>query len=185
MLRGFFYVSHNGFCPRHLSRYALLGEMNVHEIIDRFVSSVVSPEANFRRVENALWIDDLEAKLPKRFPASFRSLITRYSFAAFDCGELSFFANLGDGSDEDLSVAVFRDRFLSDATLQAGFIQFARPVGGSYDPICFDANRSRSNQEFPIVRLDHEAILCRDKIRVIEEVADSFLKFALEKTKRA
>ncbi len=165
--------------------YAFLSEMKIHEIIDRFVSSVVSPEANFRRIENALWIDDLEAKLPKRFPASFRSLITRYSFAAFDCGELSFFANLGDGADEDLSVAIFRDRFISDATLQAGFVQFARPVCGSYDPVCFDANRSRNRREFPIVRLDHEAILCRDKIRVSNELADSFLEFALEKTKRA
>ena len=157
--------------------------MNVHEIIDKFVASVDSAEANFRRVENAFWVDEFEAKLPKHLPASFRSLITRYSFAPFDCGALSFFAKLGDGSNEDLSVAILRDRFISDATLQAGFVQFARPSCGSYDPICFDTNRSRSRREFPIVRLDHEAILCRDRIRVIETVEDSFLKFALKKTR--
>ena len=159
--------------------------MNIHEIIDRFVASVIDSEANFCRIENALWINNLEKKLPKRLPVSFHSLISRYSFARFECGELSFFANLGNGSNEDLSIAIFKDRFISRVTLQAGFIQFARPADGSYDPICFNTNIPRNRREFPIVRLDHETILCQDKIRITEEISDSFLKFALEKTKRA
>src|SRR5215216_364719 len=154
--------------------------MNVHELGDQFVARVGSPESNFRRIENAPWIVDLEAKLTKRLPSSYFSLVTRYSFSAFDAGALSFFANLGNDSDEELSVVIFKDRFIADATLKAGYIQFARPVDGSYDPICFDINRSSKNREFPIVRLDHEEILCRDRIRVSGRVADSFFRYAAD-----
>lgn len=159
--------------------------MNVHELIDQFVAIVDSLESNFRRIESAPWIADLEAKLAKRLPVSFRSLVTRYSFSAFDAGALSFFSNLGDGSDEELSVAIFRDRAIADVTLKAGYIQFARSADGSYDPICFDANRSSKNREFLIVRLDHEEILCRGRIRIAETLADSFFRYAADIARRA
>ena len=59
-------------------------------------------------------------------------------------------------------MAILNDRIIADATLKAGYIQFTRPESGSYDPICFDATHAVSDREFPIVRLDHEEILCRD-----------------------
>lgn len=153
--------------------------MNIHEIIDRFVENIDLPEANFRRIEKLNWIDEFETKLPKRLPVSFHSLISRYSFNSFDYNGLSFFAN--NNIDENLSLAIFKDRFISALTLQNGFIQFARPDNGSYDPICFDTNISQSRREFPIVKIDHEAILCRNKIHIVETVYASFLKFVLEK----
>ena len=159
--------------------------MNVHEIIDKFVVSVDPPVHNFRRIENAPWVKALEAKLPQRFPISFRSLITRYAFPSFDAGGLSFFANTGGDSLEELSVAMFNDRIITDATLKAGYIQFARPESGSYDPICFDARYAVSNREFPIVQLDHEEILCRNRIYVSQRVADSFYQFAAGIVSRA
>src|SRR6266571_4231431 len=82
--------------------------MNLVELIDKFVAFIDPGSGVFRRLESAPWIDALETKLPRRLPASFRSLVTR-------C-----------------------------------YIQFARPEGGSYVPICFDARRSVSNREFPI-----------------------------------
>lgn len=151
--------------------------MNVHNIIDKFVEKISFTDANFQLIEKADWIDDFEIKLPKRLPVSFHSLITRYSFNTFEYNGLSFFAN--NGSDKDLSIAIFKDRFISKATLQNGFIQFARPESGSYDPICFNTNISRKRREFPIVRIDHESILCRNKIQVVQLISDSFLKFAL------
>lgn len=153
--------------------------MNVHEIIDKFVENIDAPKANFQRIENIDWIDEFEAKLPKRLPLSFYSLITRYSFEAFDFNGLSFFPN--NVADENLSITILKDRLIAEVTLQNGFIQFARPADGSYDPICFDTNISRNRREFPIVRIDHEAILCRNKIKIIETLYDSFLKFVLEK----
>ncbi|MBX7172499.1 MAG: SMI1/KNR4 family protein [Pyrinomonadaceae bacterium] len=155
--------------------------MNVHEIIDKFVENINSHETNFQRTAKSDWIDEFETNLPKRLPVSFHSLISRYSFNSFDYNGLLFFAN--NNSDENLSIVVFKDRFISELTLQDGFIQFARPDDGSYDPICFDTNISRSRREFPIVRIDHESILCRNKVQILETVSDSFLKLALEKIK--
>lgn len=152
--------------------------MNVHETIDEFVTRINQTGNIICRVESAPWVESLEASLPKRFPASFRSLLTRYVFPTFAAGGLSFFANTGIASRDELSVAIFNDRIIADATLKAGYIQFARPESGSYDPICFDARRAISNREFPIVRLDHEEILCHDRIQVSEQVADSFYRFA-------
>lgn len=151
--------------------------MNVHDIIDEFVARVDPQGQIFRRIESAEWVETLELKLPKRFPVSYRSLITRYAFSPFVAGGLSFFANTGADSLEELSKAIFNDRIIAEVSLKAGYIQFARPAGGSYDPVCFDARKSESNREFPIVRLDHEAILCHNRIHVTETVANSFYRF--------
>jgi hypothetical protein len=152
--------------------------MNVGKLIDQFVVLVDPGSGVFRRIESAPWIDLLEANLPQRFPASYRSLVTRYSFPSFDAGGLSFFENQNvDGSGDGLSIAIFQDRIIAEATLAAGYIQFARPASGSYDPVCFDARHSVSNREFPIVQLDHEEILCRERIRTVATVADSFYRF--------
>jgi hypothetical protein len=149
--------------------------------IDRFVERINSPETDFQQIEKVAWVDDFEEKLPKRLPLAFHSLIICYSFNTFDFNGLSFFAN--NLTDENLSVIVFKDQIVSGITLQNGFVQFARPDDGSYDPICFDTKISRSKREFPVVRIDHEAILCRNEIRIGEKISDSFLKFVLEKAK--
>ena len=159
--------------------------MNVDAIIDAFVAHVDPPGEILREVESAPWVEPLEAKLPRRFPASFRSLITRYTFPAFAAGGLSFFSNTGGDSREELGVSIFKDAAIAGATLGAGFIQFARPDSGSYDPICFDARRPASNREFPVVRLDHEDILCRGGVRGLKVVAVSFYQFAAGIASRA
>ena len=126
------------------------------------------------------WIRAVEAKLPARFPPAFRSLVTRYTFPMFEVGELSIFSNTrqeqGVGSDE-LPVAIFKDKVLSRALLSSGYVQFARPSGGSYDAICFDTKRRSGIGEYPITWIDHEGIFCYDEIRIVKEVADSFHQF--------
>ena len=159
--------------------------MNVGELIDQFAVLIDPGRSIFRKVESAPWIDALETKLPRRLPASFRSLVTRYAFPSFEAGGLNFFANKGDDSQDELSVAIFHDQFIADATLKSGYIQFARPAGGDYDPICFDARHSVNNREFPIVRLDHEDILCRERIRSVATLSDSFYRFVDDLVSRA
>ena len=151
--------------------------MNIHELIDEFVTRVDPSGSTIRRIESAPWVEELEAKLPKRFPASFRSLLMRYAFPSFDAGGISFFSNTGTASDDELSVAIFKDRIVAEATLKADYIQFARPASQSYDPVCFDARRASSNREFPLVKLDHEEILCHGRIVVSAMLADSFYRF--------
>ena len=67
--------------------------MNLVELIDKFVAFIDPGSGVFRRLESAPWIDALETKLPRRLPASFRSLVTRYVFPRFEAGGLHFFAN--------------------------------------------------------------------------------------------
>lgn len=159
--------------------------MNVAELIDQFVIKVDPSNCIFRRIEEAPWIDVFESQLPRRLPSSFRSLVTRYAFVSFDVDGLTLFGNTGLDLEDDLTVASSRDLVIARATLKNGYIQFARPATGSYDPICFDANKAATNREFEIVRLDHEQILCHDRIKVIEKVADSFFKFVVDVARRA
>jgi hypothetical protein len=58
--------------------------MNVRELIDQFVILIDPTGTVFRKVESVPWIDALETKLPRRLPASFRSLVTRYAFPSFE-----------------------------------------------------------------------------------------------------
>jgi hypothetical protein len=123
------------------------------------------------------WIDSLEEQLPARFPRSFRSLVTRYEFPAFDFGPIFLFANTAEGVDDELRHEISEDVPLSEILLRNGFLQFGRPTTGGYDPICFEAGRKTGSEEYPIVRVDSEQILCNDRIRVIERLATSFFYF--------
>jgi hypothetical protein len=150
----------------------------MHDVIEGFVHVVRSVGIPVVAVNAAPWIEQFEHKLPARLPRSFRSLVARYSFPSFEVGALALFANKGDAGEDELANAVFRDKVMADVTHKAGFIQFARPADGWYDPICFNTNGSSKNREFPIVRLDHEAILINSRIVVREVIAKSFLEFA-------
>jgi hypothetical protein len=133
--------------------------------------------AVFRRISAAPWVEALEAQLPRPFPPSFRSLVMRYAFPALDLGPVHLFANTGDLSgEEELATRVFADRALSEVLLKSGYVQLGSSTSAWYDPVCFDAEERRSGGECAIVRLDHEAALTRGEARVVERIADSFLK---------
>jgi hypothetical protein len=63
----------------------------LEELVDAFVSRLEAHGATIRPDDNTLRLRDLEAKLPKRLPQSFESLLSRYSFPAFDASGISFF----------------------------------------------------------------------------------------------
>ncbi|GAO01228.1 SMI1/KNR4 family protein [Anaeromyxobacter sp. PSR-1] len=123
------------------------------------------------------WVDEFEAKLPGRLPRSYGSFVTRYLFPAFDVGPVTLFANTGGGVGErwELVQAAFWDEHLSTPLLAAGFVQFGRPSGGSYDPVCFDLNKTTNAGECPVVQLDHEAALMGGKVQVVADIAPSFM----------
>ena len=60
-------------------------------LIDQFASKLLALGVLIRRHDNTLSVQKLEAKLPKRLPLSFGSLLSRYSFPSFDAGGISFF----------------------------------------------------------------------------------------------
>jgi hypothetical protein len=75
----------------------------------------------------------------------------------------------------ELKDKIFRDKAIADQLLPAGYLQFGNPHEGNYDPVCFDTNKI-SNNEYPIVQIDHEEILCKSRIRIVKEIALSFFK---------
>lgn len=126
------------------------------------------------------WIESFEAKLPGHLPRSYRSLVTRYLFPAFQVGAVMLFANTGAGVHEELVDAAFRDRALATPLLASGFVQFGRRDAANYDPICFDLNRRSNSGECPIVHLDHEAALMQQRVEVVAELAPSFSELVAE-----
>ncbi len=52
--------------------------------------------------------------------------------------------------------------------------------GGNYDPVCFQISTRHGNHEYKILRLDHEAILCNERVVVVEHIASSFRQLVLD-----
>ena len=149
-------------------------------VVDRFADRLKRGGILIASIHSAPWIDALEKQLPKRLPPSFSSLVKRYAYVPFEWGPLHFFGNSATGDEQDFPAIVLRDRLLWSTMLNSGFVQFAQPAGVNHDAICFDMRASQRNREFPIVRLDHESILIKQRIKICGEIAPSF--FALVET---
>jgi len=120
------------------------------------------------------WITALEERPPGALPPSFRSLVRRYLFPAFQLGDVRLFANTGVGTVYELADEVFSDQVLSRVLLDHGFVQFGR-FQDRYDPVCFDLTNRRGGGECPVVVLDHEAALIGGRAIVTHRLADSFV----------
>lgn len=86
------------------------------------------------------------------------------------------FANCGHKVFYELADRVFKDKGIFPTLHKNGFLQFGLPHETNYDPVCFDMKR-RSRADAPIVQLDHEEILQSSRIRVVREIAPSFVGF--------
>ena len=133
---------------------------------------------------NVEWLAGVESRLPFRLPPTFRSLISRYSFPPFEIGPIKFLSVGAEETHTEFRFAVFADRFMSPFLFKSGFLQFARPAGGSYDPVCFDFRASARKSEPAVVCIDHEEILCNERIRVTESLSPSFYLLIEEFTRR-
>lgn len=122
------------------------------------------------------WVEELDEKLPQHWPKAFTSLIQRYRFCNFEIGPLMLFANSGHQLFYELSDRTFKDKGIFPTLHKNGFLQFGLPHEANYDPVCFDI-KHRNRPDAPIVQLDHEEILQRSRIRVVQEIAPSFAQF--------
>jgi len=132
---------------------------------------------SIRRFPQINWIESLEERLPAPLPPSYRSLVTRYLFPAFEVGPLHLLANTGQPIYHEMQDTMADDKIFSPVLLKNGFAQFARPAGGGYDPICFDMRRKTADGEFGLVELDHEDLLSRGVPTPVSEIAPSFYSF--------
>ena len=123
------------------------------------------------------WLVQLASRLPYQWPLTFHALISRYQFPSFCCSPLEFYSvGLANPSDDsyELRTAVLRDPALVSVLWEHGYLPFARPEDSSYDPVCFHCVNVTGASEPAVVRIDHEGVLCRNRIRVRQVLAPAF-----------
>ena len=116
-------------------------------------------------------LEPLYTKLPGRFPPLFELLALSYRWAEVD---LRAFRLLPNPPGTDLA-GLFEqnsgDPGLYEALIPAGYVQFGRGPDLDYDPVCFDIKRRKKNGDCPVVKIDHEEILCNYRVKVVGEIA--------------
>lgn len=84
------------------------------------------------------------------------------------------FTLLANPPDPDLSrffEQISKDPALWQALIPAGYMQFAKGPDYDYDPVCFAIKRRRKDKDCPVVKIDHEEILCNNRIKVADLAA--------------
>ena len=150
--------------------YPIVSELAVGELDEfghtKWQPSPVKTERRF--------LDDLYAKLPGRLPPLFETLLLFYRWADVD---LQLFTLLANPPAPDLSrfyEQISGDPGLWKCLIPSGYIRFAKGPDMDYDPVCFDIKRRRNNKDCPVVKIDHEEILCNNRIKVVGELAPGF-----------
>jgi hypothetical protein len=128
--------------------------------------------------------DELERMLPGPLPPLFRELVLNYRYLEVDLGRYRLLANPPSEGLHGLHRAMLCDGFLSRVLQRHGFIQFGKGPDVNYDPVCFDTSQRRSGDEMAVVQLDHEEILCNERIVVVERLASSFRELVEETIQR-
>jgi len=126
------------------------------------------------QVTDPSMLDQLYAKLPARFPPLYEQLVLTYRWADVDLGAYRLLGNPLGPNLSGLLGKMLKDKFLSAFLLKSGFIPFGKGPDIDYDPVCFDLKSRKKNREFSIVKLEHEEILCNERIRVVAELAPTF-----------
>jgi hypothetical protein len=145
----------------------------IDHLIDRFAGMVQGLGVPILAEDNSSRLLVLKEKLPKRIPLTFESLLSRYSFPAFDLLGITLFEWVSDSTPFIAEASAPRNS-LSELLIPAGYVQIGHPATGSFDAICFALNHYAHNCEYGIVQVDHEEILCNWKVRIVRELWPSF-----------
>jgi hypothetical protein len=134
-------------------------------------------EENWKPVRVSTGVSALEAlqsKLPARLPKLFERLLLNFRWAEVDLDFYTLTANpLGSDLSRWLGEAS-RDKFLWTFLLRSGYIPFAKGHDMDYDRICFETKSRKKGDECRVVKIDHEEVLCNERIHIVKEMAPSF-----------
>jgi hypothetical protein len=119
-------------------------------------------------------LETVYEKLPARFPPLYECLILTYRWAEVDLKVYRLFPNPPEPNLNGLLAEILKDSILSTRLLLAGYIQFGMGPDTDYDPVCFGLNSQKRNGDYRIVLIDHEEILCNDRVKVVAELAPTF-----------
>jgi hypothetical protein len=127
------------------------------------------------------FLDEIYDELPNhfRFPHLFEQLLLSYRWAEVDLSTYRLLANPpGDDLNGFFQKMTHPDFW--DALTSAGFIPFGKGPDVDYDPVCFDIKSRKQGGDCRIVKIDHEEILCNNRVKVVAELAPSFHQLVLQ-----
>ncbi|MGH9795398.1 MAG: hypothetical protein ACRD5G_11540 [Candidatus Acidiferrales bacterium] len=131
----------------------------------------------WRPSQTTLGRDSLEALyavLPFKLPSLYEQLILSYRWAEVDLVGYRLLANPPGEDLLGLLEEMRRDRIIFSTLVRHGYTQFAKGEDIDYDPVCFDGRRRTRDSDCAIVKLDHEGILCHERVTIVKELAPSF-----------
>ena len=130
-------------------------------------------------------LDPLYAKLPARFPPLYEQLVLSYRWAEVDLGSFRLLANPPGTGLSGLLAEIERDQGLTESLIPAGYIKFGKGPDTDYDPVCFDIKSRTKSEDYRIVKIDHEEILCNYRVKVVADLAPSFRHLMIQTIERA
>ncbi len=114
----------------------------------------------------------IHSRIGDGIPALYERLVLSYRWLEVDLRVCRLLANAPGGDLKPLHDEIFRDAVMNDTLIPARLLRFAK-ASESYDPVCFDLSRFKSG-DCPVVRLNHEAILCDDEIGEVQSLFGTF-----------
>jgi hypothetical protein len=168
---------------RFVNSFEKLDEMSAGQEIDpvAWQLAVGEPDRNgfkrWRPIDISTRPEILETfyeKLPARFPPLYECLILNYRWAEVDLKLYRLLANPPGPDLNGLLAGILKDSILSSRLLLAGYIQFGMGPDTDYDPVCFDLSSRKKNGDYGIVKINHEEVLCNDRVKVVAELAPTF-----------
>jgi hypothetical protein len=174
---------------RFIASFEELDEMFANEILDPVAWQLAAGELDrhdrkrWRPIQMNTSRDALEpiyATLPARFPPLYEQLVLSYRWAEVELQSYRLLANPAGPDLSGLLEEMSKDSAIWNNLRTAGYAQFGKGPDIDYDPVCFDFGRRKKNRDCPIVKIDHEEILCHDRVKVIAELAPSFEQLVLQ-----
>jgi hypothetical protein len=124
-------------------------------------------------------LEPIYSKLPARFPPLYERLVLSYRWAEVDLQSYRLLANPPGPDLGALLQQMSKDRHLWKCLVEGGYIPFGKGPDVDYDPVCFDISSRKKNRDYRVVKIDHEQILCYDRVRIVAELAPSFEQLML------
>jgi hypothetical protein len=113
-----------------------------------------------------------------RFPELYENLLLSFRWLEVDlCGLARLFENPPGPLAEGLFAAIVEGPIHSKVLLPSGLVPFAR-APDNYDLICFDTTNRSVSRDFPLVQIDHEELLCCERILKRCQLWQTFRSFA-------
>lgn len=131
-------------------------------------------------------LDPLYSQLPARFPHLYERLVLSYRWADVDLQTFTLQANPPGLGLSALLREISGDSILWESLRRSGYIPFGKGPDTDYDRVCFDVSqRKKKGRDYRIVKIDHEEILCHNRIKVVQELAPSFEELVRDTIRRA